>query len=72
MTERHSGDSRYNQGAHDPSDVQLCDECQMPAVAIAPGSEPVRAVSMLVARGVARRQWCLAHAPWAPPARVLP
>lgn len=52
----------HNQTAFSRDDPQPCDICQMPAVAISPGSEPVHEL-FLLARGVPRRQWCLAHWP---------
>jgi hypothetical protein len=36
-----------------------CDLCPSPAIAVAPGSEPVACVGIVVARGVKRRAWCL-------------
>jgi len=38
-----------------------CDLCPSPAIAVAPGSEPVACVGIVVARGVKRRAWCALH-----------
>ena len=74
MPDRHFCAPQHNQNALSCDDLQslICDKCASAAIAVAPGSDGVRGVGVLIARGVARRQWCLAHAPWAPPARVLP
>jgi len=39
------------------SDVLRCDMCGAPALAVAPGTEPVRELFVLDA-GAPRRQWC--------------
>jgi len=46
----------------------ICDQCTEPAMAIAPGTAPVRDL-FLLSRGEPMRCWCLCH--WAEAHRAL-
>jgi hypothetical protein len=45
-----------------------CDTCGAPAIAIAPGSEPIRCAVALLSRGVPVRCYCARHWPALHPA----
>ncbi len=74
MPDRPHAALHHNQNAQDSCAPLLCDVCANVAMAVLPGSEPIRELFTLTV-GAPRRQWCLEHAPWAQPApiaRVLP
>ena len=44
-----------------------CDQCDAPAMAVLPGTEPTVQTGIVVSRGEKRRAWCLACWPWLRP-----
>lgn len=45
----------------------LCNDCGSPAMAFAPGADPVTAPGgIIITRGIPARAWCERHWPFAP------